>query len=162
MAIRKIIVGIDGSESSHEALMWALVEAGLRDTPCVALHAYDVESRAEDSFVPSVEMGRATETARAMLAEALKRVPVELREGAIVEERTDFAPAASALIAASRDALMLVVGSRGRSELKSVVLGSVSESCVHHAHCPVLVVRHQQGRLADGDADGVSDERVGG
>ena len=162
MAIRKIIVGIDGSESSHEALLWALVEAGLRDTPCVALHAYDVESRAEDSFVPSVEMERAMVMARAMLAEALKRVPVELREGVIVEERTEFAPAASALVAASRDALMLVVGSRGRSEVKSLMLGSVSESCVHHAHCPVLVVRHLQGRAADGDADRVSDERVGG
>jgi len=148
VALRKIVVGVDGSEHSQRALIWALTEAILRETPCVALYAIDVESRGEDTYVPPEEMEEAVAAGRAVLAQALKQAPVELREGVQVEERVELAPAATALIAASHDALLLVVGSRGRREVKELLLGSVSTACVHHAPCPVVVVPREQRATA--------------
>lgn len=144
MALRKIVVGVDGSEHSQRALIWALTEAILRETPCVALYAVDAESRGEDTYVPPEELEEAVAVGRAVLAQALKQVPTELRAGVQVEERVELAPAATAVIAASHDALLLVVGRRGRSEVRELLLGSVSLACVHHAPCPVVVVPREQ------------------
>jgi nucleotide-binding universal stress UspA family protein len=68
-------------------------------------------------------------------------------DGVSIESKIVSGPAGMALVEASRGADLLVVGSRGHSELVSVVLGSVSEHCVTHAHSPVLVVR--EGEVPD-------------
>jgi len=143
MALQKIVVGVDGSEHSLQVLIWALTEAALRRNPCLALYASDVESRGEDSYVPAEEMERALAEGQAMLSRTLSQIPDELRNGVAVDEQVAFSPAAKALIAASHDALLLVVGRRGRSMARDLLLGSVSTACVQHSRCPVVVVPHE-------------------
>lgn len=140
MALRRIVVGVDGTEHSQRALTWALAEAVLRKTPCMVLYACDIESRGEDSYVPPEEMEEAMAAGRALLTRALEQVSAELREGVAVEEHITLAAPAAALIAASYDAVLLVVASRGRSDVKELLLGSVSSACVHHARCPIVVI----------------------
>jgi nucleotide-binding universal stress UspA family protein len=140
VGLRKIVVGVDGTEHSQRVLTWALTEGILRHAPCVALYACDVESRGEDSYVAPAEMERAVTAGKAILARILAEVPAELTEGVAVEEQVIFGPAGTALIAASEEALMLVVGSRGRSTMRDLLLGSVSTACAQHSRCPVVVV----------------------
>ncbi|WP_160666182.1 universal stress protein [Pseudarthrobacter sp. ATCC 49987] len=133
----RIVVGVDGSDSSLAALDWALEEARLRSGEVYVVTAWhypvigDAAGRAEDheSF---------GDNARSVHADALQRssaarVPVtgEVREGHPAE----------VLLKAAAGADLLVVGSRGHGGFAGMLLGSVSSHAVHHAHCPVLVVR---------------------
>ena len=73
-----------------------------------------------------------------MLDEALARV---FTEGVVVESRLLEGAPGELLVEASEEAELVVVGTRRHGGLASFVLGSVSNSVVHHAHCPVVVVR---------------------
>ena len=145
----KIVVGVDGSEPSHEALRWAAAEAALRGARIVAAHSW--------TFVPPTPIGEpgmipmpATDyagqldaernAAQAELDAALEEV---FRDGTPddVESKLLEGDAEDALVREAADAELLVVGSRGRSGLKSVLLGSVSRHVVSHAPCPVVVVK---------------------
>jgi nucleotide-binding universal stress UspA family protein len=75
-----------------------------------------------------------------VVSEARKREPKLRIEGELVEARP-----AHALIDASRDADLLVVGSRGGGGFAGLHIGSVSSQCVHHARCPVVVVPAEAG-----------------
>ena len=145
----KIVVGVDGSEPSHEALRWAAAEAALRGARIVAAHSW--------TFVPPTPIGEpgmipmpATDyvgqldaernAAQAELGAALEEVfpdgtPDDLESKLLEGDAED------ALVREAADAELLVVGSRGRSGLKSVLLGSVSRHVVSHAPCPVVVVK---------------------
>ena len=145
----KIVVGVDGSEPSHEALRWAAAEAALRGARIVAAHSW--------TFVPPTPIGEpgmipmpATDyvgqldaernAAQAELDAALEEV---FRDGTPddLESKLLEGDAEDALVREAADAELLVVGSRGRSGLKSVLLGSVSRHVVSHAPCPVVVVK---------------------
>ncbi len=86
-----------------------------------------------------VPFGPFEESASAIVSEAINRVqglePSIVTKGEIRQGR-----AQEVLVEASRDTSLLVVGSRGRRGVTSLILGSVSEHCVHHASCPVTVV----------------------
>ena len=137
-----IVVGIDGSSCSRAALRFASREAELRKEPLRAVCVWHTPTAAYagGGFIP--ELGEETyrSGARKMAEDELAEVlgangevthGVELREG----------NAAEALIEASRDASMLVVGSRGRGGFTKLLLGSVSQQCAGHARCPVVIVR---------------------
>ncbi|HET6623558.1 MAG TPA: universal stress protein [Gaiellaceae bacterium] len=144
-----IVVGVDGSEPSHEALRWAAAEAELRGARIVAAHSW--------TFVPPTPIGEpgmipmpATDYVGQLDAER-KAAQAEL-DATVAEVFPDGVPdhleskllegdAEDALVREAAGAELLVVGSRGRSGLKSVLLGSVSRHVVSHAACPVVVVK---------------------
>lgn len=141
--MKGIIVGIDGSENSLDALRWAGAEARLRGT---ALHVVGtfttpIMSTGYEVAVPDpADLQAASET---MLAAAIDTV----RGGGDldgVELQTEVIEghAGERLIGLSREAELLVLGSRGHGGFMGLLLGSVTTYCVNHAGCPVVVVRH--------------------
>jgi nucleotide-binding universal stress UspA family protein len=141
-----IVVGIDGSEGSREALRFAAAEARLRNEHLRVVSAWHVPTAlyagAGSGFVAPVEeedLSRATRQAvEAELAEVLGAdadVDVIMREG----------NAAHVLIEESTDATLLVVGSRGHGGFTGLLIGSVGQQCAAHARCPVVIVHGSAG-----------------
>lgn len=138
-----IVVGIDGSHNASRALEWAMAEAAIRKahltvlTVNSALASYwsgaPVTWPGDDEKV--AEIRKAAESAVAATAATLgASQPASVTVTAI----NGFP--AQALIDASRDSDLLVVGTRGGGGFASLMLGSVSSQIVHHATCPVVVV----------------------
>ncbi len=136
-----IVVGVDGSSCSHEALRFAVNEASLRGGRLSIVTAWSVPVMAySGGYIAGVDPGRFAQDADAVSAAALEEargIAADLEIDAIV---TNDQPA-SALIAASEDADLLVVGSRGLGGFARLLLGSVSEQVAHHARCAVIIVR---------------------
>ena len=134
-----VVVGVDGSEGSLAALRWARCEAFARGSGLDVIHAWDAGFSTELAAIAVGVTEEIERDARATLHSA-----VELTAGVGTEAPTevlvhDFPE--RALLEAANDATLLVVGSRGRGGFTSLLLGSVSRSCVHRAGCPVVVVR---------------------
>jgi nucleotide-binding universal stress UspA family protein len=142
--MEKIVVGIDGSESSKNALRWAVEDARVRGAEVIALHAYEEPMPGADATlaVPVDLPGLVTE-----FHEGALRFVTEVVEEVVGNAVTvNVAPIAvedepaRALLDAARDADLLVVGSHGHG-LSGLFLGSVSLECARHAACPVLIHR---------------------
>ena len=146
-----IVVGVDGSDHSHRALIWALRQAAAQHAPLTVVAVrpeparpatgiyWGVHSYPEDSHNPDVArkaIGQIVEQARSEISETAPQVTVNVVTGDPAHE----------LISASHDADLVVVGSRGSGGL-AWLLGSVSSKVAHHAACPVVVVRGE-GRPA--------------
>ena len=136
----RIVAGVDGSSPSRLALEWAVTEARLRSGQVRAVTAWEF---------PPVTVGMEglvwdpdvfPQTARQLQNEALKRVD---SEGVTVTGDVVQGNAAAALLRAAGNADLLVVGSRGLGGFTGLLLGSVSTQVLHHAPCPVLVVRNR-------------------
>ncbi|OLT48949.1 universal stress protein [Saccharomonospora sp. CUA-673] len=134
-----VVVGIDGSGVSVSAVGMAFREASVLGARLVAVHAWsDVE---HDWNVPGGSADSAqAETEEVVLAEALagwtERYPDVEVERVVVPGRPR-----QHLLERSRDARLLVVGTRGRGGFRGMLLGSTSQTVIHHAGCPVMVVR---------------------
>jgi len=135
-----IVVGIDGSEAGAHAVAWAAREADLRGEILVAVLAWSFldqhHATVGERFKPDYGFDDARAALDAYLAQA---VGPEVAEQ--VEHRVVCDLAAPALLEASAGA-SLVVGARGLGGFRGPLLGSVSQRCLHHARCPVAVVRH--------------------
>ncbi len=136
-AKQRIVVGVDGSPGANVALAWAIDEAATRGATLVVLMAWDFPMWPYYVELAPPTPGEFEAAAQKTLDELLAtygstNVPVEAR---LVE-----ASPAHALIDASADADLLVVGSRGRGWFVGALLGSVSLHCMQHARCPVVVV----------------------
>ena len=146
---KPIVVAVDDSEASHEALRWAADEAKLRSAQLVAVYVW--------SFIPAQPIGdpgmlalptgdlpgqldAEREGARAAL-EAAVATALGDRPDVDVEQRLVEGDPPEALVAQSDSAELLVVGSHGRSGIRAALLGSVSRHVVSHAACPVVVVK---------------------
>jgi nucleotide-binding universal stress UspA family protein len=132
----RIVVGVDGSLSSKAALSWAVRQAKLTGAVVEAVIAWHYPA----SYGYPVTVPDDTdysELAAKVIADTIAEFtgPVEIRPKVI-----EGNPAA-ALLAASAGAELLVVGSRGHGGFIEALLGSVSQHCVHHATCPVVILR---------------------
>ncbi|HVN51349.1 MAG TPA: universal stress protein [Acidimicrobiales bacterium] len=133
---------MDGSPHARRALTWAVEEALLRRARCLLVHAFDYSAAGAGAGAVGAAGGLADAA-----QDVLDRELAYARDsGADVDGRLVAEPAADALLDASRDADVLVVGTRGRSALASALLGSVSTAVVHHATCPVVVVPSKESQ----------------
>ena len=133
---RRIVVGVDGFESSKAALRWAIHQAGLTGAVVEAVTAWQIP--AGSGLVPPADMPDYQDDARTVLTEAIAEmgtVDVEILP------RVVKGPAGQLLVDAAEGADLLVVGCRGHSGLAEALIGSVSRYCVHHALCPVVIMR---------------------
>lgn len=132
-----VVVGVDGSEGSWRAAEFAVETAALLGSSLIALYAWPA-----DAWSPALaQAGQPLPTvpedvARQLdeISHAHPQVPVH------TEVRSGARPAHSELVAMSRNARLVVVGSRGRGGFRGLLLGSVSQALIHHAQCPVAVV----------------------
>ncbi|OBK80372.1 universal stress protein [Mycobacterium sp. 1164985.4] len=135
-ATAPVLVGVDGSPASEEATALAFDEASRRGVPLVALHAWS------DASFPSIgsDWERYEDAGHRILAERLagwqERYPDVQVQRRIVSDDP-----ATRLVEASKDAQLVVVGSRGRGGFSSLVLGSVAAKVAQAATSPVIVVR---------------------
>lgn len=138
---RRIVVGVDGSASSMAALRWALGQAETTSAEVAAVYAwkYPMSFGAPIPLLPDVDIAAEAGTA---LAAAIARVTAG-DTGVRVRRLVVLGDPAAVLLRESERAELLVVGDRGRDEVARAMLGSVSQRCVHHAACPVVVVRER-------------------
>jgi nucleotide-binding universal stress UspA family protein len=144
--VRKIVVGVDGSDASKEALRWAVGEAKLRGAKVVAVHAWQVPVLPIDVGpppVPALDLVDLLPEFERTAQRLVESVVEEVAGGADVdvEPVATEGPAVTALIEAARDAELLVVGSRGHGGFLGLTIGSVSLQVAQHAPCPVVIDR---------------------
>lgn len=147
-----ILVGVDGSRESEAALRWATDEALLRDQPITLLYAIaPVVVTWPVAYLEASYADSQAEMAREVLEKAQKTVESSVGTAQRPAIRTEIVheTAASALVAASRDAFMTVVGSRGLGAVGRAFLGSVSSSLVHYGHGPIAVVHEEEAQAPD-------------
>jgi len=135
---RRVVVGVDGSHGSREALARAVAEAGRLDAEVTAIAAYTLRSYwsgAYEAAVPPVE--RLEEAVRSQAEQMVAAVGAA---GTVGVESVEGS-AGDTLVRAAEGAELLVVGSHGRGAIRGMLLGSVALHCVINAPCPVMVVR---------------------
>ena len=152
----RVVVGIDGSPSSIAAAEWAARQAELTDAVLEVVMAWELPTSygmslpIPSDWDPDHDTGVLLEKALEPVRDEYPDVEIE---AAVVEGHPSMI-----LEKASNGADLLVVGSRGHGELTGMLLGSVSEHCVVHANCPVLVLRDR----SDAPGGDGTDERDAG
>lgn len=141
-----VVVGSDGSALSEAAIATAFEQADGRGLPLTVVHAWAPE------FVGAGIAALAAETNLQQAAEEESALAAEVLAGwgekypdVVVHRATVRGHPVAALVDSSKGAELVVVGSRGRGGFAGLLLGSVSQGVLHHAHCPVMVVRHEGG-----------------
>ena len=140
----RIVVGVDGSDTSGAAIRFAFRQAAYRRIGLTAVHA-EMPTRRHPALRVPPEI--ADQVERQLFAEAMESKRV-LVPGIDVRTKVVHGHPAQALIDASANAELLVVGSRGRGGFAGMLLGSVSQAVLQHAACPVAVVRPHRARSA--------------
>jgi nucleotide-binding universal stress UspA family protein len=143
--VGRIVVGVDGSVVSAEAMGFAFEEAASRGLGLTALHAWQsayFDSPGKGAPIPgSVIANEFQGSEMRLLAESVALWTTKFPAVDLIR-RVMHGDPVTELVKASAGATMVVVGSRGRDGFRSLLLGSVSHAVLHHAHCPVVVVRH--------------------
>jgi nucleotide-binding universal stress UspA family protein len=135
----RIVVGIDGSEASNDALRWAARQAALTGSPLDVIMTWEWPASLgwsvpiPDDYDPETEVRQTVDGA---VEAALAEYPDVKAERRVINGHPS-----TVLVDATKGADLLVIGSRGHGEFVGMLLGSVSEFCTTNAHCPVLVHR---------------------
>jgi nucleotide-binding universal stress UspA family protein len=137
-----VVVGVDGSPESTEALAWAARYATATGAKITAVHAWHYPAAGP------VPAGRPpqpiTEQVRATMQETLDKALADVFGSSTprdVDTKVAYGHPAMVLVNESEAADLLVVGNRGHGAFHGMLLGSVSIHCVTNATCPVVVVR---------------------
>ncbi|MER6573312.1 universal stress protein [Streptomyces sp. NPDC001093] len=138
----RVVVGVDGSPSSYEALRWAVRYAGLVGATVDAVAVWELPGLYGWS-APAVDMDLDEEETRQRMHKELTDVLGADASGS-VRSHVVHGNAADVLLRAAEGAELLVVGSRGRGGFAAALLGSVSQHVSQHASCPVVIVRAEQ------------------
>lgn len=143
--MNRIVVGVDGSGPSIDALRWAIAEAAAHHATVEAVITWSFPIMAADGLsggmVTAFNPAEIEDSARQALETAIETACPDGDARKAIERKVVEGGAGHALVDASKGADLLVVGSRGHGGFAGLLLGSVSTQCVHHAHCPVTVVR---------------------
>ena len=139
---RQVVVGVDGSAESWNAVAFGFEFAEQTDASVTAVLAWhDPQSTGPgDMLFPVHDLNALEEDSAVLLSEAVAGQSVDHPDVKVTETVVHGAPS-RVLEEESRDAELLVVGSRGRGRIRGFLLGSVSRAVLHHATCPVAVVR---------------------
>ena len=155
-AKERIVVGIDGSEYSPAALRLARRFASALDAPIQVISCVGFSDFFLPAHLPPGNPELSTqleETATRLMDQAIERTYGQDRPQNLWTA-VKFGQPAKVLVEESRDAQLLVVGRRGHGGLLGQLMGSVSSSCVAHAHCPVLVVGQETGDAQGSEGPG--------
>jgi nucleotide-binding universal stress UspA family protein len=149
-SVPRIVVGVDGSPSSRAALRWAVRQAKFTGGTIDAVIAWQIPVMLESySWAPigaeeAIDFGaEAKKTIEAVISEDVAPADQHLVTSHVVNGHP-----AQVLLDAASGADLLVVGSRGHGAFAEALLGSVGQYCVHHAHCPVLIIRGEPAQAA--------------
>lgn len=135
-AVPLIVVGVDGSVGSTDAVRWAMEQARLTGAELRAVASWRWPNYVT-RIPPGVDLPADTlRTLREVVGAVRADFP-----GVPVSEHVVEGPAGPALLSQSDGATLLVVGAQGRAAFPGMLLGSVAEYCVRNGHCPVVVVR---------------------
>ncbi|QYX75264.1 universal stress protein [Streptomyces akebiae] len=140
-----VLLAVDGSPTGEGAVQFAFAEASARGTDLVALHVWNTRTErvydgaADPPFV-TYDEGRLRDEEERVFAEALSGMR-ERYPDVTVHRRLVRGRVRASVIEATAQAQLLVVGARGKGGFAGLRLGSVSQAVLHHAHCPVTVVR---------------------
>jgi nucleotide-binding universal stress UspA family protein len=140
-----IVVGVDHSAGAKAALRFALAEARLRKATLRVVHAWQfgyIGATGLEGLLPAAggQLEDFRQGAAAALDESLREVVAD-QDDVLIERRVEQGVPTAVLVEESRDAELLVVGSRGHGGFAQLLLGSVSQQCAQHASCPVVIVR---------------------
>ena len=147
---RPVVVGVDGSPQADRALDWAATEATLRGAPLVVLQAYSPAYPAGRSLglagpPPPQPTDALHEVAREGCALAAQKAR-QAHPGLAVTERCVADDPVNALVDASSNADLVVMGARGLGKVRGLLMGSVSSHVTSESHCPVVVIREAPSR----------------
>src|SRR5690349_20277999 len=137
-----VVVGVDGSALSMNAIAYAFEAAATRRVGLTAVHAWwlDYVEGASASAIWTVDWENMAQEENAVVAESLAGWQEKYPDVEITRHSTHGHPV-DAVVRQSENACLVVVGSRGRGGFRGLLLGSVSQGVIHHAHCPVAIVR---------------------
>ncbi|MEG3631420.1 universal stress protein [Streptomyces poriticola] len=140
-----VLLAADGSPASRGAVEFAFAEASLRGADLIAVHVWNTHTErvydgpADPPFV-TYDENHLHDEEEGALAEALT-APAQRHADVVVHRRLLRGRVRATLIGESAGVALVVVGARGRGGFTGLLLGSVSQAVLHHAHCPVAVVR---------------------
>jgi len=141
-----VVVGVDGSAANEAAVGFAFDSANRRGATLLAVHAWSHPASTVTADMMELVYDRAAVQAdeERQLADALARWQMQYPDVTVIRS-VSRAGASKALVEASSDSQLVVVGARGRGGLAGLLLGSVSQAVLHHAACPVAVVPASAG-----------------
>ncbi|BBY89249.1 universal stress protein [Mycolicibacterium tokaiense] len=151
-ASRHVVVGVDGSALSTAAVIWAAREAHIHGLPLMLVYVTPTLPIESEAALTAAEIEAFTEAehtrARELLEQACETAARSITpDGAPIRQAVAVldGPVLSTLVELSREAALMVVGSRGLGTVSRALLGSVSTGLTHHAQCPVAIVHSNDG-----------------